>query len=133
MGFKLNWFSLIIDKQKPTQRNDFQEPAKNNPVVGKYLRIFCRRQISTIPPFAEIHQPYFRRGNAVELNLRNAFCAFCTILHLFQTNLDGSRDTKSGDHDCDRANFSPSLCLLLVISCQKKALLHQFWSCHVSS
>ena len=87
MGFKLNWFSLIIDKQKDggNQHKEmtFRNQQKNNPVVGKYLRIFCRRQISTIPPFAEIHQPYFRRGNAVELNLRNAFCAFCTILHLF--------------------------------------------------
>ena len=42
--------------------------------------IFCCGQICTIRRFAQIHQPYFGsqlQGNAVGLNLRNAFCAFC--------------------------------------------------------
>ena len=80
MGFKLNWFSLIIDKQKPTQRNDFQEPAKKQPCSWKISQ-------DILPP-PDFHNSAICRNSSAIFSARKCGgaqfekCLLC-ILHNF--------------------------------------------------
>ena len=103
MGFKLNWFSLIIDKQKEMTFRKEQKTTLYLENISGYFAAARFPQFRHLQKFiSHIFGEEMRWSSIWEMPFVH-FAQFCTFS---QTNLDGSRDKKSGDHDC--ANVFPT-------------------------